>query len=45
MWEYEIIFPNGNHDLIQGYNYEDALRRSGLVDEQIKDVLYFEYID
>lgn len=45
MWEFEVIWNNGERDIIFGYNLKDACRRSKRNTSEIQNVLIQEYID
>ena len=45
MWEFEVIWNNGERDIIFGYNLKDACHRSKRDTSEVQNVLIQEYID
>lgn len=45
MWEFEVLLKTGEHRLIQGYRYEDALKRWGIKESEVAALLMQEYVD
>ena len=45
MWEFEVMWRNGERDIIFGYNLADACRRSKRDTSEVQAVLIQEYID
>lgn len=45
MYEFEVLLKNGEHTFIWGYNFEDAKRRNPKLADEIKRILFQEYID
>lgn len=45
MWEFEVIWNNGERDIIFGYNLKDACRRIKRDTSEVQNVLIQEYID
>lgn len=45
MWEFEVMWRNGDIDIIFGYGLADACRRSKRVMSEVQSVLIQEYID
>ena len=45
MWEFEILLKNGEHQLIQGYRYEDALEKWKIKESEVAALLRQEYVD
>lgn len=45
MWEFEVLLKTGEHRLIQGYRYEDALKRWGIKENEVVALLMQEYVD
>ena len=45
MWEFEVMWKNGERDIISGYDLADACRRSKQDENEIQFILIQEYID
>ena len=45
MWEFEVLWKTGEHRLIQGYCYEDALKRWKIKESEVAALLMQEYVD
>lgn len=45
MFEYEILFSDGVREIIFGYSLDDACRRYGRKQEDVKKVYHKTYID
>lgn len=45
MWEFEVLFTNGERDILFGYSFNDALRRANIKSEDIQAILIQEYVD
>lgn len=45
MYEFEVLLKNGERTFIWGYNFEDAKCRNPKLADEIKRILFQEYID
>ena len=45
MWEFEVLLKTGELRLIQGYWYEDALKRWKIKESEVAALLMQEYVD
>lgn len=45
MWEFEVLWKNGERDIIFGYSLKDACRRSKKSLDDVQNLLIQEYID
>lgn len=45
MWEFEVLLKTGEHRLIQGYRYKDALKKWKIKENEVATLLMQEYVD